>query len=73
MEEEKEEEGYRMMTLLRLCSGQGNGSEDHQEHEHEGLRAKTSGFRNCLCDVIKKARAGGVLGKENEKREKEGS
>ena len=44
-----------MITLLRLCSGQGNGSEDHQERE--GLRAKTSGFRHCLCDVIKKARA----------------
>lgn len=56
-----------MITLLRLCSGR---SEDHQEHE--GLRAKTSGFRHCLCDVIKKARAfWGVLGKENEKREKE--
>ncbi|KAK4839778.1 hypothetical protein QYF36_024900 [Acer negundo] len=31
--EEKELEGYRMITLLRLCYGQGYESEDHQEHE----------------------------------------
>jgi hypothetical protein len=42
-----------MITLLRLCSGQGNESEDHQEHEG-GQRQV--GFA-IVCDVIKKARA----------------
>jgi hypothetical protein len=50
-----------MITLLRLCSGQRNESEDHQKHE--GLRVKSYLGFAIVCDVIKKARAfwGGVF------------